>query len=327
VRIAALLPHLLVFGGVRRYIELGNVFASRGHEFALYTPDGAPPSWLPFRGSVLTFDELAGREHDVCLCGSPELVPRLESARARLRVFYLQIEGVANEREIVRSTKFRVMVVSSGLARRVRRRYGVEPLDGIGGVNPDLFHPIERGPGNPIRVIGYGRLSKPRKGTRFVVDAVRALRRRGLDIELDLFDAPNPGDPDPRIGFEPGVPYRYYVDPPQERMAAMYGAADIFASAERRAGWSNTAAEAAACGLPLVCTSSGTEDFARDGESALILRARFAPLAARAIGRLCREPELRRRLGAEARRRVLEFTWERLCDRMERQFEELLARP
>jgi glycosyltransferase involved in cell wall biosynthesis len=326
VRIGAILPHLLVFGGVRRYIELGNAFAGRGHEFSIYTPDGVPPAWLPFRGSVRSFAELAGRGHDVLVCGSPEHAGLLASSAARLRVFYLQLEGVADEREIVRSGRFRIMAVSSGIARRVRRRYGVEPLDGIGGVNPDLFHPVGRPPGAPFRVICYGRLSKPRKGARFVIDAVRSLRRRGLDIELDLFDAPNPGDPDPRIGFDPGMPYRFYVDPPQERMAAMYSASDAFASAERRAGWSNTAAEAAACGLPLVCTASGTEDFARDGESALVVRARFAPLVARSIARLYREPELRRRLGNAARERVMEFTWDRLCDRMERQFTELLPR-
>jgi glycosyltransferase involved in cell wall biosynthesis len=75
-----------------------------------------------------------------------------------------------------------------------------------------------------------------------------------------------------------------------------------------------------------VCTASGTEDFARDGESALVVRARFAPLVARSIARLYREPELRRRLGNAARERVMEFTWDRLCDRMERQFTELLPR-
>ncbi len=325
MRIGAILPHLLVFGGVRRYLELGNVFVARGHEFSIYTPDGIAPSWIAFRGEVRRLDDLAGREHDVLMTGSPELAGRLDAGRSRLRVFYLQIEGVADEHEIVRSGSHRVMVVSSALARRVRR-LGVEPLDGIGGLNPDLFHPPAREPGAPFRVICYGRLSKPRKGARFVIAAVRLLRRRGLDVELDLFDTPNPGEADPRLGFDPGVPYRYYVDLPQERMAAMYGAAHAFASAERRAGWSNTAAEAAACGLPLVCTRSGTEDFARDGETALVLKARLAPFMARAIERLYREPELRRRLGEAARKRVLEFTWERLCDRMERQFSELVAR-
>jgi glycosyltransferase involved in cell wall biosynthesis len=326
VRIAAILPHLLVFGGVRRYIELGNRFIARGHRFTIYTVDGAKPDWLAFEGEVGSLAALPDVEHDVLLSGSPELLEHIDRAKALVRVFYLQIEGVEHEERIIRSGKYRVMVNSSGLARRVRRRYGLEPLDGRGGVNAALFHPaVERPAGGPFKVLCYGRLSKPRKGTRFVVEAARMLRRGGLDVELHLFDAAAPDAPDPRIGFDPGLPYRFYLDLPQERMAAMYGAADVFVSAERRAGWSNTAAEAAACGLPIVCTKSGTEDFAVDGESAIVVPVRASLWFARSLGRLARDRDLRERLGREASTRALEFTWDALCGRMERTFTELLA--
>ena len=43
MKIAAILPHTLVFGGVRRYLELGNRFVTRGHTFDIYTLDGAAP--------------------------------------------------------------------------------------------------------------------------------------------------------------------------------------------------------------------------------------------------------------------------------------------
>lgn len=325
LRIGALVPHLLVFGGVRRYLELGNRFVARGHEFAVYTPDGAAARWLPFQGAARSFDELGRHEHDVLLCGSPELLPQLDRARAKVRIFYLQLEGVEGEGRIVRSGAYRIMVNASGLARRMKRRYGIEAFDGIGGVNPDLFHPVERRPRETFRVMCYGRVSRPRKGTRFVIEAVRSLRRKGCAIELDLFDTLNPGDRDPRIGFEPGIPYRFYLNLPQERMADMYGASDVFVSAERRAGWSNTAAEASACGLPIVCTRSGTEDFAIDGVSALIIPWRSSCFIARALKRIYEDRELGARLGEGARRRVLDFTWDKVCDKMERTFLELLG--
>jgi glycosyltransferase involved in cell wall biosynthesis len=326
VRIGAILPHTLVFGGVRRYIELGNRFIARGHRFSIYTIDGAPPAWLSFDGEVATLGALGDAENDVMLCGSPELLPHLDRAKTRVRIFYLQIEGVDKEESIVRSGRYHVMVNSRGLARRTRRLYRVEPLDGRGGINPALFHPAaERPAGGPFKILCYGRTWRPRKGTRFVVEAVRTLRRRGLDVELQLFDAARDGGRDPRIGFEPGVPWRFYLDLPQERMAAMYGAADVFVSAERRAGWSNTAAEAAACGVPLVCTRSGTEDFAVDGESAIVVPARGSFWLVRALGALARDGELRERMGREAARRMREFTWDALCARMERTFNELLA--
>jgi len=326
LKIGAIVPHLFVFGGVRRYLELGNRFIARGHTFIVHTPDGAGATWLPFKGVVRSFAALGNETYDVLVCGSPELVDVLDRGVARLRVFYLQLERVNSEERIIRSGKYRIMVNSSGLARRVRKRYGIEPIDGIGGINPELFSPAERGTGAPFRVLCYGRLSKPRKGTRFVIQAVRSLRRKGYDIELDLFDTLNPGSIDPRIGFEPGVPYRYYLNLPQERMAAMYSAADAFVSAEHRAGWNNTAAEASACGVPLICTKSGTEDFASGGVTALVLPARMPFFIERALHRLYGDRELGARLGEAARRRILDFTWDGVCGKMEGAFRGLLER-
>ena len=326
MKIGAIVPHLLVFGGVRRYLELGNRFVARGHSYSIITPDGAGEAWLPFNGTVRSFASLGGDAYDVLMCGSPELIGVLDRGKALLRVFYLQLEGVEAEERIVRSGKYRIMVNSSGLARRVRTRYGIEPIGGVGGVNPELFHPVERASGRPFRVLCYGRLSKPRKGTRFVIQAVRSLRRRGYDMELDLFDTLNPGSTDPRIGFHPGVPYRFYLDLSQERMAALYGSADAFVSAEHRAGWSNTAAEAAACGVPLVCTKSGTEDFAAADETALIVPVRMSFFIERALRRLYVDPELGAQLGEAGRRRILDFTWDRLCGRMEEAFRKILER-
>jgi glycosyltransferase involved in cell wall biosynthesis len=325
LRIGAILPHLLVFGGVRRYIELGNVFTSRGHRFVLYTPDGNPPEWLHFRGEVKALENISDLEHDVLMCGSPELLEYIDRAKVRIRIFYIQGENVLGEDRIIRSGKYHIMVNSSGLARKVRRRHSIEPLDGIGGINTELFHSARKAAGNaPFRVICYGRLSRPHKGTRFVVKAVRWMYRRGYDVELHLFDTITPGNPDPRIGFNPRIPFRYFIDLPQSRMASMYGAADIFVSAEHRTGWCNTAAEAASCGLPLVCTKSGTEDFAIDGMSAIVIPFRCSHLIRRALARIYHDRSLGKKLGEEAQRRITEFTWDKLCDRMERSFRKIL---
>jgi glycosyltransferase involved in cell wall biosynthesis len=325
LRIGAILPHLLVFGGVRRYLELGNAFVSRGHQFTIFTPDGMAPDWISFTGEVKPLDSITKHSNDITISGSPELIDWLDTAPSRIRIFYLQLEGVHGEDDIVRSGKYTIMVNSGGLARRIQKRYGIAPLNGIGGVNPELFHPVETGRSSgPFRILCYGRLSRPRKGARFVIQAARWMRSKGYDVELSLFDTMTPAMPDPRIGFDPGVPYRFYMNLPQARMASMYSECDVFVSAEHRAGWSNTAAEAAACSLPLVCTESGTGDFAIDGESALVLERRAAGCVRRSLIRLYRDRALGKSLGERARRNVLAFTWDALCDRMDRTFREML---
>src|SRR5258708_36069603 len=66
--IAAILPHLGVFGGIRRYLSLGNEWVQLGHHVTLYTPAGAPPGWMPFAGEVRPWDAIAGAEEcDVAL--------------------------------------------------------------------------------------------------------------------------------------------------------------------------------------------------------------------------------------------------------------------
>lgn len=328
MRLAAILPHTFLFGGVRRYIELANGFTRRGHEFIIYTPDGEPPRWCGCGARCERLGELERRRHDVLITGSPEYLELLRAAPAALKVFYMQIEGVDREQEIVRAADLHVMANSTGLIERIRRRYGIEPLDGRGGVNPDIFRPLPRGEeesGTPLRILCYGRLSRPRKGTRFVVQAAEELDRAGHDVELHMFDTRIPGGDDPRIGISPRVPMRFYLDLPQANMAAMYRAADVFVSAEHRAGWSNTCAEAAACALPLVCTASGTRDFAVHGESALVVSTRAARAIRRALERVIGDRGFARRLGEEARRRILQFTWERVCDRMSTDFERLGA--
>jgi glycosyltransferase involved in cell wall biosynthesis len=325
--LGAILPHTLLFGGVRRYIEMSGSFRRGGHEFIIYTPSGDPPRWTNMAGIYRPLSSIAERRHDIMMTGSPEHLESLEAADSRIRIFYLQLEGIDREREVVRRKGIRIMANSIGLMERIRRRYGADVLDGRGGINPELFHPPVSGAGlggGPLRVLCYGRLSRPRKGTRFVTAAVAEMYRRGYDVELALFDSIGPGMKDPRKGFDPGVPFRFYINIPQERMRAMYASADVFVSAEHRAGWSNTCAEAAACGLPLVCTESGTMDFAEDGETALIIRSRGRMPVLRALKRIYVDREGARRMGAAGAGKMLEFTWDALRDRMTGQFERLL---
>jgi glycosyltransferase involved in cell wall biosynthesis len=327
LRIGVILPHTYLFGGVRRYVELSAAFTSRGHEFIICTSDGESPSWTRMKGECRKFSDAKSADHDVMITGSPEYLEILRELPARLRVFYLQIENVKRESEIVRADDIHVMANSKGLMARILKKYGVRALDGRGGINPALFHPVpvDRGAGGgPFRVMCYGRLSRPRKGTRFVLKAAESMYRSGYDIELLLFDSITPGSHDPRTGFDPGLPFRFYIDLPQERMAAMYASADVFVSAEHRAGWSNTCAEAAACGLPLVCTVSGTTDFAIDGRSALVVGRRDSAPIRKALGRLYRDRDMAERMGLAGAEGILDFTWDKVCDTMSEQFAALL---
>jgi glycosyltransferase involved in cell wall biosynthesis len=143
-----------------------------------------------------------------------------------------------------------------------------------------------------------------------------AARFAGVPVEVTLFDSPPPGTTE-EASLPLRVPHRWVIRPTQEELAELYRDTDIFVSAERRAGWCNTAAEAMACGAAVVCTPSGTEDFARHGETALVARWPFAAFLARRIGTLIRRPEERFRIAEAGNQAIQAFGWERTASSVE----------
>jgi len=322
-RIAVVIPHLGLYGGNLRYVELGNALADRGVDFTIATPDGAPPGWLAYRGRSATIAELRADPPEILLASEQRIFAEFLAMPAGRRFFYFILEKTAAERDIARAARegrVALLANSSGLVRYLRRRRGVEAVPVVGGVNPALFRPPEPGEGErrpPGRrvVLANGRFSRRRKGTRLVAKAIDSLAR-GRDLELRFFDT---STVDHAAGIPPDFRCRARVrmdlDVPRAELRRLYGAADVYVSAERRAGWSNGTIEAMACGVPVVCTRSGTADFAFHGETALVApRTRWH--LARAIRRLLDDEPLRARLAAAGLARARALSWERTADQL-----------
>ena len=329
----ALLPGIGVFGGVRRFLEIGNALVRRGHRYVLYHPDGTRPEWLPFAGEVRPLAALETAQHDALLCGEPTLLPAFEAATARLKLFYCVLEKLPDERRIVRHPGWTVLANSSGIRDRLWRRHRVRAEDAFGGIDLELFRPAEVARPErpePLRILLYGRLSRRRKGTAL---AVRAVERLGMrlqrggpapagaspnPVQLVLFDHLGPGnEQDPRLQIGCSIPHEFHINLSQPDLARLYASCDLFVSAERRAGWNNTVAEAMACGVPVVCSRSGTRDLARHLETAWVVRWRHPYFFERGMRALAGRPELREALRRRAATRVREYTWERVAGRIE----------
>jgi glycosyltransferase involved in cell wall biosynthesis len=333
LEISALLPGVGVFGGVRRFIELGNALVRRGHRYVLYHPDGTRPGWLEFAGEVRPLAALHRSTHQVLLCGEPSLLPEFERANSSCKLFYCVLEKLPDERHIVRHAGWTILANSSGIRERLWRRYRVRAEDAIGGINLQMFHPVEgarQRAGESFRVLAYGRLSRSRKGTALAVRAAEILARRlsrrfpawggtlAHPVQLVLFDHLGPGnEADPRGLLRTRIPCEFHLDLPQDRLAELYSSCDVFVSAERRAGWNNTVAEAMACGVPVVCTSSGTRDQAVHRDTAWVVRFRQPRFLAAGLAALQCDPALRESLRRAALLRVSTLSWDRLAARLE----------
>jgi glycosyltransferase involved in cell wall biosynthesis len=322
--IAALLPGVGVFGGVRRFVEIGNELTGRGHRFTIYHPDGGPPDWIPFSGTVRPLSEAARSRHQVTICNDPPLLGQLERMRSDLKLFYFVLENIRGERSIARHPGWVPLANSTGMAERLWRRYRVRADKVVGGINLDMFRPVPRDRSERFRILTFGRLSRRKKGVPIVVKAVESLARR-LDraaggesrpLQLVLFDHVGTGnEKDPREGFRCDVPYEFHVNLAQEELAGLYSGCDLFVSAEKRAGWANTVAEAMACGVPVVCTRSGAVDLAVDGRTARVVR-RHRWFVERGMRGLYGDRDESRRLRDNALEHVKQFTWDRVADQL-----------
>lgn len=319
-----LLPGAGVFGGVRRFIEIGNELVRRGHRYVIYHPSGEAPAWLPFAGETRPTASLIAARHDVLICNDPPLLPAFERAQARLKLFYFALEGILDERRIARHTGWVVVANSSGMALHLRRRHGVRAETAIGGIDPAMFRPpaVPRMSDGTVRVLAFGRASRRRKGVATAIRTAewfaRSIAREKASVTLVLFDHVGAGnEQDPRDAVRSRLPLEFHVNPTQAELAALYGSCDVFVSAEKRAGWSNTVAEAMACKTPVVCTRSGTRDLALHGETAWVSRWRHPLLLARGLTALHRDPARAQRLSAAALARVRGYAWPHVVDQIE----------
>lgn len=318
MRIASFLPHVGVFGGVRRHLELGNAWVAAGHEVTLYHPGGEAPAWLPYAGHVRPLAEAAREGSDLALCGDGTVYDAFRAHGSRRHVYYCVLEGDAGVSRAIADPAVMLAANSGPLRRALQRRARRTVLDGVGGISLAQFRPDPaRRAATPLRVLVNGRRSRSKKGTDLVLAALRGLRGGVPPFEVVLFDAMDPrtNRQDPRDGAPLPANARFVLNPSQEELVALYQSAHVFVAAERKAGWCNTALESLASGCALVCTKSGTTDFARDGENALVTW-RHPWFLARAIRRVLVDAPLRERLSAAGPASAAPWGWDRLATKL-----------
>lgn len=319
----AILPGVGVFGGVRRFIEIGNELVRRGHRFVLYHPSGDVPTWLPFAGETQILQALDSARHDVLLCNDTSVLYWFDRGQAPLKLFYCVLEKLQDEKRILTNPKWTILANSTGIQRRILKKYGVRAQPVIGGLDARVFrpHPELRPISGPLRILAYGRVSRRAKGVPLVLRAVEAFARDVAphrQVQLVLFDHVGPGnEKDPRVEIHSSLSIDYHLNLSQTELALLYASCHLFVSAERKAGWSNTVAEAMACGLPVVCTRSGTLDMALHRETAWTVRWRHPWFLKRGIRALFEDEAMAADLQRAAQQRVQQFTWPHVVDQLE----------
>ena len=175
------------------------------------------------------------------------------------------------------------------------------------GIDPDMFSPAKAGAASPGTVLCVGRLDAE-KGHLVLVDALAALRGRGLDATA-VFVGAGPLRPviEERIAAlgldRRGAPHG------RDRAGRDQGLLrprSAFCLPTFIEGLPVVLMEAMASGLPVVTTPvNGIPELVQDGVTGLLVPPGRPDLLADALQRLLSDPDLRARLADRARARVV----------------------
>jgi len=214
-----------------------------------------------------------------------------------------------------------VVTVSGSSAREISEHLGVHPsrvhVVPI-GADVRLWSPDASVARVPGRIVTTSSADVPLKGLVHLVEALAKVR---TEREAHLVVVGRSREDGPvaeairRLGLEEHVSFRSGISDPE--LVDLVRSAEVACVPSLYEGFSLPAAEAMATGTPLVATTGGAipEVAGPDGETCLAVPPGDAGALAAALGRLLDDPELRARIGAAGRDRVLaRFTWERAAE-------------
>jgi glycosyltransferase involved in cell wall biosynthesis len=197
------------------------------------------------------------------------------------------------------------------------------------GVETDVFRPLEDVQPEPRRVLFVGNSEDRNKGIRYLLRALRLLRGQ---VPFHLRVVHHPGSKGaPRLVQQLGLHGRvtFMEQLSTEELVHQYNRAQLLVSPSLYEGFGLPAAEALACGTPVVATTAGAlQEIVEDGVSGLhVPPGQVEPLA-EAIRTLLEDPGQCRVMGEAGARRIRErFSWERTARETLALYEEVLAGP
>jgi glycosyltransferase involved in cell wall biosynthesis len=232
----------------------------------------------------------------------------------------------------VASRMTRVLTVSKNSMEDIHKDHEV-PLERMHvvpvGVDQELFKPLPHVERIPGRLITTASADVTMKGLRYLLEAVAKLRTE-RHVELVVIGRLKEGGPSARIIDELGLrdAVTFVTGVPEQRIIELYSEAEVAVVPSLYEGFSLPAIEAMSCGVPLVATTGGAlpEVVGADNDTALCVAPGDGDALAARIRTALDDPELRARIGAAGRQRVIDrWTWRHTALGTVEQYRALLA--
>ncbi len=189
------------------------------------------------------------------------------------------------------------------------------------GVGPEFFHVRSLNAGVATKILFVGTWID-HKGTYYLAEAFHEVLRVIPEARLTIAGCIEPEEKVRRC-FAPAAQTALEVWPFVSRaeMSSLYAEHEIFVLPSLMEGMPLVLLEAMASGMPVVTTeSSGMTDLVEDSHDGLFVIPGDTESLSVAIVRLCRDPELRLRIGSAAQEKMKRYTWNQAARRTEMVF-------
>jgi glycosyltransferase involved in cell wall biosynthesis len=223
----------------------------------------------------------------------------------------------------------RVLTSSRETARQIEEAFRVS-RDRIrnvaNGLDTEFFRPGNGTPRGSQRVLFVGNTDDPKKGARYLLQALTLLPEK---VNLTIVDEGGPAKtyaPDlvQKLGIFGRVTFTGKLSP--ENLRREYHSAQVTVVPSLYEGFGLPAAESMACGTPVVATSAGAlpEVVGEDG-AGILVPPRDAKALAMAIRQVLEDRGQRERMAKAGRERVENlFSWRKVAERTVEVYRELL---
>ncbi|MBM3132103.1 MAG: glycosyltransferase family 4 protein, partial [Chloroflexi bacterium] len=204
----------------------------------------------------------------------------------------------------------RIVSVSNAAAEDTSHAFGVrkERTRVVhNGTDETLFKPDSSIPKEPHSLITVNSADSPMKGVSYLLEAL-SIVRNGIQPKLTIVGSAIPGGKSETIirkhGLEDLVKFTGRIN--DRELVARYSASEIAVVPSLYEGFGLPAAEAMACGLPVIVSQAGAlpEVIGTDSQTGLSVPPADPAALASAIKHLLTHEQLRRKMGEAGRKRV-----------------------
>lgn len=334
LRVAYLIPHSDVTGGLKILIEQSNRLAELGHEVLLYS-HSPKPEWI--RCSTPYF--LVHPDNNLCdvvpyadvvIAGYWDQVIDALRINAPLKYHFAQGDfdifefekldpAFRNAVTTAYTLPLRILTVSDIMRQKIKSLYGRESIIVPNAVDKKAFYANRGIPEgrHTFHVLLVGRDSMKFKGHEMIIGTLYSLKELGYQFDIQwITPAKLIHDYSPL-----GLDIVEHISPSQEEIGKIYRGSDIFICGSYYEAFPLPPMEAMTCGCPVITSDNGgVREYATDGYNCLIFEAGNIFQLAEKLKMLFESRELREKLRKGGIETARKYTWKKSIKKLESEF-------